>query len=77
MIFNECKYVFEESTQQESQKRVYFNYFDELSETGSSLEEVGPPETVGPLWTIDSPVSVLRRSEREKRKPNRYEFQLN
>ena len=65
MIFNECKYVFEESTQQESQKRVYLDYFDELSETGSSLEEVGPPETVGPSEMIspseivDSPVSVL------------------
>ena len=33
VIFNDCKYVFEESTQQESQKRVYLDYFDELSET--------------------------------------------
>ena len=29
-------------------KRVYLDYFDELSETGSSLEEVGHPKTVGP-----------------------------
>ena len=80
VIFNECKYVFEESTQQKSQKRVYLDYFDELSETCSSLEEVGPPATVGlsemvsPSEIVDSPVSVLRHSEREKRKPDRYEF---
>ena len=54
VIFNDCKYVFEESTQQESQKLVYLDYFDELSETGSSLEEVGPPETVGPSEMVIS-----------------------
>ena len=51
-------------------------YFDELSETGSSLEEVGPPESVGPSEIVDSPVSVLRRSEHERRRPDRYGFSV-
>ena len=54
-----------ESTQQESQKRVYLDYFDELSETSSSLEEVGLPETVdpsemvSPSEIVDSPVYCM------------------
>ena len=32
---------------------------------------------VSPSEIVDSPVSVLRRSERERRKPDRYGFQCN
>ena len=48
------------------------------------MEEVGPPETVDPSEMVshseivDSPVyCMLRRSERERRKPDRYGFQCN
>ena len=50
--------VYTESTQQESQKSLYLDYFDKLSETSSSLEEVGPPETVDPSEMV-SPSEIV------------------